>query len=176
MPFLPRAARRDLRINPTLAWIQPPCQPGPDSRISNWRGAVSGCGNNRGRAQRYSILTFRPSTQPSSASPFKNNAIRASAGRPKWESRITLPPLVCNLADGRSHALDAGRVGDHAVLDRHVEIDVHEHTLAPHVTETSAMEDRSLPGRSDQLAHCNRGVDHAVGEAPFVIIPRHHPH
>ena len=49
MPFLPRAARRDLRINPTLAWIQPPCQPGPDSRISNWRGAVSGCGNNRGR-------------------------------------------------------------------------------------------------------------------------------
>src|SRR5262249_48914476 len=38
MPFLPRAAR----ASPTLAWIQPPCQPGPDSRISNWRGAVSG--------------------------------------------------------------------------------------------------------------------------------------
>ena len=28
MPFLPRAARRDLRINPTLAWIQPPASQG----------------------------------------------------------------------------------------------------------------------------------------------------
>src|SRR6516164_8033013 len=103
-------------------------------------------------------------------------------GRPKWESRITLPPLsaisrmvgaarsmrvasatlpfstgtlrstrtstrfrsemgeqdhlaalVCNLADGRSRPLDAGRVRDLAVFDRHVEIDTHEYAFAPHV-------------------------------------------
>src|SRR5215470_20294613 len=41
--------------------------------------------------------------------------------------------LVGNLADGRSRALDAGRVGHFAVLDRHVEVDAHEHALALHV-------------------------------------------
>ena len=40
-----------------------------------------------------------------------------------------LAALVGDLADGRRHALDAGRVGDLAVLDRHVEVDAHEHRL-----------------------------------------------
>ena len=35
--------------------------------------------------------------------------------------------------DGRQHALDPGRVGDDAVLDRHVEIDADEHAFAPHI-------------------------------------------
>src|SRR6516165_6875514 len=44
-----------------------------------------------------------------------------------------LTALVSNLADGGSRALDAGRVRDLAVFDRHVEIDTHEYAFAPHV-------------------------------------------
>src|SRR5215831_10100470 len=44
-----------------------------------------------------------------------------------------LAALVGNLADGRSHPLDAGRVRDLAVFDRHVEIDTQEYAFAPHV-------------------------------------------
>src|ERR1700680_4894981 len=29
---------------------------------------------------------------------------------------------------------------------------------------------------SAELAHRHRGVDHAIGEAPFIVVPRHHPH
>ena len=43
---------------------------------------------------------------------------------------MTLPPLSDDLADGRRDALDARRVGDLAVLHRHVEIDAHQHALA----------------------------------------------
>jgi len=45
------ASRRPTRSpdKPHAGVDSAPCQPGPDSRISNWRGAVSGCGNNRGR-------------------------------------------------------------------------------------------------------------------------------
>src|SRR5215471_257024 len=59
-----------------------------------------------------------------------------------------LAALVGNLPDGRSHALDAGRVRDLAVLDRHIEIDAHEHALAPHVSLIERVEHVS--------AHCSR--------------------
>src|SRR5262249_44676903 len=59
-----------------------------------------------------------------------------------------LTALVGNLADGRSHALDAGHVGDFAVLDRHIEIDAHEHALAAHVSLIERVEHVS--------AHCSR--------------------
>src|SRR5262249_23703618 len=51
-----------------------------------------------------------------------------------------LAALVGNLADGRSHPLDAGLVRDLAVFDRHVEIDAHEYALAPHVGLIEAAE------------------------------------
>ena len=41
-----------------------------------------------------------------------------------------LPALVGDLVDGRQDALDAGRIGDPAVLHRHVEIDAHEDALS----------------------------------------------
>ena len=44
-----------------------------------------------------------------------------------------LGALVGDLGDGGRHALDAGGVGDHAVLHRHVEVDAHQHALALHV-------------------------------------------
>ena len=44
-----------------------------------------------------------------------------------------LGALVGDLGDRVRHALDAGGVGDHAVLHRHVEIDAHQHAFALHV-------------------------------------------
>ena len=44
-----------------------------------------------------------------------------------------LGALVGDLGDGVRHALDAGAVGDHAVLHRHVEIGAHQHALSLHV-------------------------------------------
>ena len=52
-------------------------------------------------------------------------------GRPKWASRITLPPLSAISRIVGSDALDAGRVGDPAVLHRHVEIDAQTARACP---------------------------------------------
>ena len=41
-----------------------------------------------------------------------------------------LAALVGDFGDGRRDALDAGRVGDLAVLHRHVEVDAQQHALA----------------------------------------------
>ena len=46
-----------------------------------------------------------------------------------------LGALVGQLGDGRRDALDAGRVGDLAVGDRHVEVDAHQHALAADVAD-----------------------------------------
>jgi hypothetical protein len=65
---------------------------------------------------------------------------------------------VANLADGRSHPLDAGRIGDLAVFDRHVEIDTHEHALTCHVGLIERVEHVVLiAGESGHLGYCNRG-------------------
>jgi hypothetical protein len=44
-----------------------------------------------------------------------------------------LAALVGDLGDGRRDALEPGRVGDAAVLHRHVEVDAQQHALALHV-------------------------------------------
>src|SRR5262249_53162144 len=67
---------------------------------------------------------------------------------PEMGEQDHLAALVGNLADGRSYALDAGRVRDLAVFDRHVEIDAHEHALARHVGLIERVEHVS--------AHCKR--------------------
>ena len=46
-----------------------------------------------------------------------------------------LGALVGELQDGRRDALDAGRVGDLAVGDRHVEVDADQHALALDVAD-----------------------------------------
>src|SRR5437016_9457337 len=103
-----------------------------------------------------------------------------------------LSAFVCDLTDGGSDALDAGQVGDPAVLNGHVKVDAHEHALAANVDVVEraehvsglagwAVEPRrpqqeecSSPARSDQLAHRNRRIDHPGGEARLVRIPRHY--
>src|SRR5262249_8025124 len=81
---------------------------------------------------------------------------------PEMGEQNHLAALVGNLADGRGYPLDGGRVGDLAVLDRHVEIGAHEPTLAPHVGLTqraehvSRLRARSCEPKSAQrrIAHC----------------------
>ena len=57
----------------------------------------------------------------------------APLGPAEMREQDHLGALVGELGDRRRHALDAGRVGDHAVFRRHVEVGAHEHALALHV-------------------------------------------
>ena len=54
-------------------------------------------------------------------------------GRPRWLRMITFAPLSGQLLQRRHRAVDAGRVGDLAVLHRHVEVDAHQDALAGNV-------------------------------------------
>ncbi len=107
-------------------------------------------------------------------------------GRPRWDSTIDLGAFPRKSGDGRQHARDAGRVGDGAVFDRHVEVDADQHALALHVdpvdgpdageveTARRALPSaRAMTARSYQPTHGDGRVGHAVGEAPFVVVPGH---
>ena len=70
--------------------------------------------------------------------------LRVAALRPaEMREQDHLAALVGDLGDGRRDALDAGGVGDLAVLHRHVEIDAQEHALALHVGVIEGAEVRS---------------------------------
>ena len=61
-------------------------------------------------------------------------------GRPKCDITMTAAPLRDQRLDGRRQTLDAGRVADLAVLDRHVEIGAQQHPLAAHVDVVEGQE------------------------------------
>ncbi len=65
-----------------------------------------------------------------------------------------LAALVRDLGDGRRDALDAGRVGDLAVLGRHVEIDAEQNALSVHVGLIEGFEISHAPGtrKKDQIS------------------------
>ncbi len=70
--------------------------------------------------------------------------LRVAALRPaEMREQDDLAALVGDLGDGRRRALDAGGVGDLAVLHRHVEVDAHQHALALHVERRRACGTRS---------------------------------
>ncbi len=52
---------------------------------------------------------------------------------PEMRQQDHLAALVGNFPDGRSRARDAGRIGDLAVLDRHIEVDADQHAFAPDI-------------------------------------------
>ena len=88
-----------------------------------------------GPTQSSAKATGRPSTADSAGTTcFSEKAGSGPPfGRPKWASRMTLPPLSGDLGDGRRDGADAGVVGDLAVGHRDVEVDADEHALALHV-------------------------------------------
>ena len=118
--------------------------------------------------------------------PRRRPAAANLSDRAPWAGRNAraddLAALVGDFGDGRRIALDARHVGDVAVLHRHVEVDAQQHALARDIGLVEGAEAfisaRRLSNsvRSDQLAHRHRGVDHAVGKAPLVVVPRHHAH
>ena len=56
-----------------------------------------------------------------------------------------LAALGGDLGDRRRHALDARGVGDHAVVDRHVEVDAHQHAFAFDVDVVERVESAHEP-------------------------------
>ena len=54
--------------------------------------------------------------------------------------------------DGRREPLDPGRVGDRAVLDRHVQIGAQQHPFAAHIDVVEGAEFRH--GATLQFVHC----------------------
>src|SRR6516164_6901023 len=48
-------------------------------------------------------------------------------------------------------------------------------TRLPFTSAPSRVRKR-MTASSAELAHCHRGIDHPIGEAPLVIVPRHHAH
>ena len=98
----------------------------------------------------------------------------APFGTAEMREKDHLPALVGDLVDRRQDALDAGRIGDPAVLHRNVEIDANEDALSLDVGLVERAESGHRAAPSDQLRHGDGGIRHAVREAPFVIVPGQH--
>src|ERR1700726_4622974 len=99
-------------------------------------------------------------------------------GRPKCESRMTLPPLsAISLMVGATRSM---RVAS-ATLPCSIGTlrSTRTSTRLPRRSARSRVRNAVIPvprGSSDQLPHRHGGVGHAVGETPLVVVPRHHPH
>ena len=94
--------------------------------------------------------------------------LRIAALRPaEMRKQDHLAALAGDLLDGRRDALDARRVGDLAVLHRHVEIDAHEHALAGDVSLIERAEVRMLMSSRHRfggdLRHCDQRPDQDAG-------------
>ena len=90
--------------------------------------------------------TGLPSTRATASAIGFSEFFRVAALRPaEMREQDDLAALVGDLGDGRRDALDAGRVGDLAVLDRHVEVDAQQDALALHVGLIERAERRHAP-------------------------------
>ena len=155
------------------------------------------------RCSRRRSSTGRPRTSATAAATGRSELASSgpALGPAEMREQDDLAALVRDLLDRRRDALDPRRVGDVAVLHRHVEIDAQAaracrrrrrhrgcgrlgHVMLPAKVKRldwlpAAAEPegrRRAKTRSDQLAHRDRRVGHAVGEAPFVVVPGQHAH
>src|SRR5580692_6323911 len=106
-------------------------------------------------------------------------------GRLRCDSKITLPPLSASSV--MVWAISSMRVAS-ATLPSCIGTlrSTRNKTRLPLTSALSRLRKafmtrgceslRSDDVRSGELAHRDRGVDHAIGEAPLVVIPRHHAH
>ena len=101
-------------------------------------------------------------------------------GRPKCDSRITLPPLsAISVMVGATRSMRVASV----TLPFSIGTlrSTRTSTRLPFTSAWSrvrnARHGQARPrAASDQLAHRHGGVGHAVGEAPLVVVPGHHAH
>src|SRR5665213_1703384 len=100
-------------------------------------------------------------------------------GRPKCDSRITLAPLsASSRIDGAMRSMRVASVTTPFCTG--TLRSARTSTRWPFTSAWSSVRNAVIAGpagnRSDQLAHRHGGVRHAVGEAPLIVIPRHHAH
>ena len=114
-------------------------------------------------------LTGRLMMRATSAATGFSDFFRVAALRPaEMREQDDLAALVGDLGDRRRRALDAGRVGDDAVLDRHVEIDAHQDAFAldVDVIEGAKVVHRPslVPGAVQrEAARCGTGIAKSFG-------------
>ncbi len=102
---------------------------------------------------------------------------RALLGAAEMRQQDHLAALVGDFRDGRRRAFEPRQVADLAVFHRDIEVDPEQHALAPQVGLIEcAKRGHDRISVSDQLAHGDGRVGHAVREAPLVVVPGHHPH
>src|SRR3954452_20041128 len=99
-------------------------------------------------------------------------------GRPRWESRITLPPL--SAISAMVGAMRSMRVTSETLPSCIGALrSTRSSTRLPFKSAWSRERNAVIAARmrrSDQLAHRHRGIDHTIGEAPLVVVPRQHRH
>ena len=101
----------------------------------------------RGPTQSSAKATGRPPSASASgaASGFSESAGSGlPLGRPKCDITTTSGAALGAARDGRREPLDAGRVGDRAVLHRHVEIGAQQHAFAAGLEIVDRLEGRHI--------------------------------
>src|SRR5690606_3222249 len=103
----------------------------------------------------------------------------APFGRPKWASRTTLAPLAeSSVMVGATRSMRVASVTLPSFTGTFRS--TRTRTRLPATSASSSVRKaamaRSLLDGSDGLAQRHGGVGHAVGEAPFVVVPRHDAH
>src|SRR5271165_1454610 len=120
--------------------------------------------------------TGRPSTSAIAGTSGLSESLRSGPfGRPKCDSRITLPPLAAmSRMVGAARAM---RVTSATLpFSTGTLKSARRSTRLPSTSTPSSVRSDGIGLGLDHFSHRNRGIDHAIGETPFVIIPRHHAH
>src|SRR5208282_6066244 len=127
----------------------------------------------------------RPMTRAAAAATGLSESLASRFfGRPKCASRITFPPLsAISVMVGATALMRVTSVTSPFCIG--TLRSTRTSTRLPLTSASSRVRKavmNALTTRTDaraksgELAHRHRGVDHAIGEAPFVVVPRHHPH
>src|SRR5271155_2855840 len=137
--------------------------------------AVSASGPTQSSAKATGFFTIRAT----SAATGRSDAFGSGPlGRPKCESRMTLPPLPASSV--MVGAISSMRVASVTAPSSIGTLrSTRKSTSLPFTAASSRLRKRMAAESGEsltELAHRHRGVDHAVGEAPFIVVPRHHPH
>ena len=101
----------------------------------------------------------------------RHRALALALGPAEVRQHDDLGALVQQLLHGRHRALDAGRVGDLAVLHRHVEVEPDQHRAPGHLQILERAQVAPSAALGSQRAEDRRDVAHAAGEAPLVVVP-----
>src|SRR5690606_36552523 len=122
-------------------------------------------------------ISRRPSTP--STSPWTKLVdmveLRSPFGRPKWASNSTLAPASASSSMvGATARTRVRSVAEPSFIGR-----LRSTRTSATLPVTSPRSSRVLKPaiavtRSEEARHHLRGVDHPVGEAPFIVVPAHH--